>query len=180
MAEYTTKLQDHKVDAVAELKQLFEGTAGFIFTDYRGLNVEQITQLRGRLREKGASYKVIKNRYAKIAFGDLSFPNVDELLVGPTAVVLAGDESGAAAKVVVEFSEETPVSVKGAIIDGNVFDEAQVVDFSKLPGRDELIAKLMSAMNGSVTNFMYALQAVPSKLVRTLQAVADQKQEAGE
>ena len=175
MAEYTTKLQQHKVDAIATLKEIFSDSNDFIFADYRGLSVEQITELRGRLREKGATFKVIKNRYAKIALNELEYPDVSEFLIGPTAVALTKDDSGAAAKILIEFGNDTSVAVKGAIIDGMVFDPNQVDEFSRLPTRDELIAKLMSAMNGPLMKLMYTLQAVPQKLVRTLQAVADQK-----
>ena len=172
---YEAKLQQHKLDAIIGLKEMLSGDQDLIFTDYRGLTVEQITDLRGKLREKGASFKVIKNRYAKIALNELEYPDVSELLVGPTALALAQNDSGAAAKILFDFSSETSVQVKGAIIDGNVFNDAEVEAYSKLPSMNDLIAKLMSAMNGPVTNLMYALKAVPEKLVRTLQAVADQK-----
>lgn len=175
MAEYTTKLQNHKVEAITALKEIFSGSSDFIFADYRGLSVDQITDLRNKLREKGATFKVIKNRYAKIALGELEYPDVSDLLVGPTAVALTRDDSGSAAKILFEFGNDAPVSVKGAIIDGLVFDQNQVEAYSKLPTRDELLAQLMSAMNGPLMNLMYTLQAVPQKLVRTLQAVADQK-----
>lgn len=175
MAEYTAKLQQNKLDAIASLKEAFSGTQDFIFADYRGLSVQQITELRNKLREKGATFKVIKNRYAKIALNELEYPDVSEFLVGPTAMTMTEADSGAAAKVLFEFSSDTSVSVKGAIINGNVFDFDQVEEYSKLPTRDELIAKLMSAMNGPLMNLMYTLQAVPQKLVRTLQAVADEK-----
>ena len=175
MAEYTAKLQDFKVDAVKELKQAFSESDDFIFADYRGLSVHQITELRKQLREKGASFKVIKNRYAKIALKELEYPDVADYLVGPTAMTLTNTDSGSAAKILFDFGKDTPVSVKGAIIDGNVFDAEQVEAYSKLPTRNELISMLMSAMNGPVTNLMYALQAVPQKLVRTMQAVADKK-----
>lgn len=175
MSDYTAKLQKHKVEAVQALKDAFSENKDFIFADYRGLSVEQITELRGRLRETGASFKVIKNRYARIALDELEYPDVSEYLVGPTAVALTQSDSGPAAKILVEFGSDAPVSVKGAIIDGNVFDNEQVEAYSRLPGKDELIAKLMSAMNGPLMNLMYGLQAVPSKLVRTLQAVADSK-----
>ncbi len=180
MAEYTTKLQDHKKESVAVLKELFSSSKDYIFADYRGLNVEQITELRRKLREKGAELKVVKNRYAKIALEELNVPDVTELLIGPTAMTLAKSDSGPVAKILFQFAEDAPVEVKGAVIDGTVFDRVQVEELSKLPGREELLAKLMSVMNGPVRNLMYAMLAVPQKLVRTLQAVADAKQNEGE
>ncbi|MBT3275719.1 MAG: 50S ribosomal protein L10 [Spirochaetales bacterium] len=179
MAEYTPKLQTHKVDAVGELKTAFGESKDFILADYRGLNVEQITDLRGQLREKGASFKVIKNRFAKIALNELEYPDMSDQFIGPTAVALTTEEAGPAAKVLVDFSVGTPMDIKGGLVDGLVFDGDQIKAFSKLPTKMELISQLMSVMNGPVRNLMYALQGVPQKLVRTLQAVADQKAENG-
>ncbi len=178
--EYVTKIQDHKRNSVNALKELFSTSSDYIFADYRGLNVEQITELRDKLKEKGAEFKVVKNRYARIALDELDVPDVTEMLTGPTAMTLAKSDSGPVAKVLFKFSEDAPVDVKGAVIDGIVFDRSQVEALSKLPGREELLAKLMSVMNGPVRNLMYAMQAVPQKLVRTLQAVADAKNEGGE
>ncbi|MBN1686817.1 MAG: 50S ribosomal protein L10 [Spirochaetales bacterium] len=176
MAEYTTKLQQYKLDAVEELKDDFKAAKDCILADYRGLNVEQITALRNRLRENGAIFKVVKNRYVKIAMRDLEMPEITDQLVGPTAMTLMTADSGAAAKVLVEFSNDTVLTVKGGIIDGKVFDGDQIKQFSRLPSKNELLSMLMSAMNGPVRGLLYALQAVPQKLVRTLQAVAEKKE----
>ena len=179
MAEYTTKLQKYKLDAVAELKESFEGAKDFILADYRGLNVAQITELRNQLRETGASFKVIKNRFAKIALAELEYPEMSSQLVGPTAVALTTEEAGTAAEVLVDFAGHAPLELKGGMIDGQIFDGDQVKAFSALPTKNELIAQLMSVMNGPLRNLMYAIQGVPQKLVRTLQAVADQKAQNG-
>jgi large subunit ribosomal protein L10 len=177
MTDYSTKIQQYKVDAIGELKESFEKVDNFIFADYRGLNVEQITALRGKLRDSGAVFKVIKNRFAKIAMKELELPEVSDQLVGPTAFTMISDEAGAAAKILVECTAETSLKLKGGIIDGQVFDTDQLVQFSKLPGKSDLIAMLMSAMNGPIQGLVYAMQGVPQKLVRTLQAVADKKAE---
>lgn len=175
MAEYQVKLQQSKVDAVEALRDEFKNVKDFIFTDYRGLTVEQITELRNKLREHDATYKVVKNRFAKIALKDLERPSVDEHLTGPTAIALPMGESGPVAKILVEFAKNAPMSIKGGILDNNVFDATQVEAFSKLPTRDELIASLMGTMKAPIQNVVYVLNAVPTKLVRTLQAVADAK-----
>ena len=176
MEEKTTKLQDYKVEAVSNLKDLFKDVQDFIFTDYRGLTVEQITELRKRLREKKVVYRVVKNRFAKIALKELKYPEVNELLLGPTAIALINEDSGAVAKILLDFSKDSPVTVKGGIIDGNVFDGAQVEAYSKLPTRLELIARLLGTMQAPLQNMVYVLNAVPQKFVRTLQAVADSKE----
>jgi large subunit ribosomal protein L10 len=175
MSDYVTRVNQGKREAVGAIKESFSGVKDFIFTDYRGLSVDQITNLRAKLREVSAEYHVVKNNYAKIAFKDLEYPLVDEYLVGPTAVALARDESGPVAKALVGLAKDWPLQVKGGIINGSVFDAVQIDAYSKLPGRLELLASLMGTMNAPLQNFVYALNGVTTKLVRTLQAVADQK-----
>ncbi len=169
------KVQQVKIDAVAALREQFEGVGSFIFTDYRGLTVEQVTELRAKLRAQNAEYHVIKNNLAKIAFKDLGKEGLDEYLVGPTAVAMAHDEAGPVAKTLIDFAKDTSVELKAGYFDGAVFDQAGVVAFSKLPTRIELIAKLMGTMNAPVQNVAYVLNGVTEKLVRTLAAVAEKK-----
>jgi large subunit ribosomal protein L10 len=141
------------------------------------LSVDQITELRNRLREKNAEFRVIKNRYAKIALQQLEQPDVSDFLVGPTAVALMNDDFSPVIKALLDYGKENPVEVKGAIIDGAVFDSAQAERLSKLPSRDELLAKLMGTMNAPLQHFLYALNGVPTKLVRVLKAIQDQKEQ---
>jgi large subunit ribosomal protein L10 len=178
MSDHVTKIQPHKVEALEAIKSTFSASKDFIFTDYRGLTVEQITDLRGKLRKKDVDYKVVKNRYAKIAFEQLEMPSdVADLLVGPTALALLNDDPSAVAKILFDFAKEAPVEVKGALVDGMVFDGPQTEALSKLPGRDQLLAQLMSTMNAPLQNLVYAMNGVTQKLVRVLQAVADKKAE---
>jgi len=177
MSDYQVKLQDHKVKAIDEVRGDLEKVNDIIFTDYRGLTVEKITELRGKLRAKDAIFKVVKNRFTKIALKQLDRPEVGDNLVGPTAVALVSDEAGPVAKELVDFAKDGALVIKGGIIDGNVFDADQIVEFSKLPTRMELISKLMATMNAPLQNVVYVLNAVPQKLVRTLLAVADKKGE---
>lgn len=179
MAEYQTKVQQHKIDAVDRYKERFGTAKDFVFTDFRGLSVAQIGELRGQLRGQQAEYRVIKNSYAQLAFSELGAPEeLARFFEGPTAVAIARAESNSVVKVLFEFGRETSLEVKGALIEGNVFDRLQAEAYSKLPTRDELLAKLMGALQAPLQNFVYTLNAVPQKLVRTLKAVADQK--AGE
>jgi len=177
MSDYVTKINEEKTGSVEYLKEMFRKSSDYIFADYRGLSVAQITELRSRLREQNTTFRVVKNRFAKLALKDLEQPEINDILVGPTAVALPVDESGPAAKVIVEFGKDNPVQIKGGIIDGRVFDTKQIEEYSKLPTRLELIAKLMGTMNAPIQNFVYTLNAVPQKLVRVLQAVADKKNE---
>ena len=169
------KIQQYKIDSVNLLRDEFENVGDFIFTDYRGMTVEQISDLRAKLREKKAVYKVVKNRFAKLALRQLDRPEVGDNLVGPTAIAYTGEESGPVAKILFELAKTMPMQVKGGLIGGNVFNASEMEAYSKLPTRIELIAKLMGTMNAPVQKFVYTLNAIPSTFVRTLQAVADKK-----
>jgi large subunit ribosomal protein L10 len=180
MAIVAKKIQDAKTASIQELKDAFGKAQDFIFTDYRGLTVEQITALRKQLRAKEVHYKVVKNNFARIAFEQLSAPNVAEYLVGPTAVAIAPKDSNEVAKILVEFAKEAPaLQVKGALIGDSVYTAAQTEAFSKLPGRLELISMLRSVLNGPARNLVGALNDVPARLVRTIKAVGDKKAESG-
>jgi len=178
MAEHKVKLQPAKVEAVGGLKEKFNAYQGYIFTDYRGLTVEQITNLRRALRKYGAEFRVVKNNYARIAFEELKRPDVSSYLTGPTAIALTKDDSSQVAKSILDFTKETSVKIKGGLVEGKVFDDKQIAALSKLPTRMELIAKLMGTMKAPAQNLVYVMNGVTSKLVRTLAAVADKKKES--
>jgi large subunit ribosomal protein L10 len=180
MAIVAKKIQDAKTGAINELKEAFSASEDFIFTDYRGLTVEQITNLRKELRAKGATYKVIKNNFARLAFEQLEAPaDVSNYLTGPTAVAISPKDANEIAKILFAFTKEAPVlNVKGGLIGKSTYDAAQIAAFSKLPGKLELISMLMSVMNGPARNLAAALNDVPARLVRTVKAIADKKAEA--
>lgn len=167
MAIRAKKIQPAKTAAIEEAKKTFADYSDFIFADYRGLTVEQITALRDKLREKNAVLKVVKNNFARIAFEELKVENVAEYLKGPTVVAMAKEDSNEVAKVLYDFVKDAPtLAVKGASIANEIYDAAKIEAYSKVPGKKQLYAMLMSAMNGPV-----------QKLAATLQAYADSKSE---
>jgi large subunit ribosomal protein L10 len=180
MAIVAKKIQDAKTGAINELKEAFGVSEDFIFTDYRGLTVEQITNLRKELRAKGATYKVIKNNFARLAFEQLEAPaDVSNYLTGPTAVAISPKDANEVAKILFAFTKEAPaLNIKGGLLGKSIYDAAQISAFSKLPGRLELISMLMSVMNAPARNLAAALNDIPSRLVRTVKAIADKKAEA--
>lgn len=161
MDDYQTRVTPAKEDAVKALREEFGQYNGYIFTDYRGMTVAQITELRNTLRKNDAQYRVIKNRYAKLAFKELGANVADDQLTGPTAVALAkGDESNVVAKAVFDaIKNGAPMQVKGALVNGEVMDAAQIEAFSKLPTRLELIASLMGTMKAPVQKLAATLLA---------------------
>ena len=163
--EYKTRITPAKEEAVKALKDEFAQYDGYIFTDYRGMTVEQITTLRRTLMKKDAAFRVVKNRFARIAFSQLDH-TVEEQLVGPTAVALVkGDEANTVAKDLYAITREgAPLVVKGGIIGGEFFTAEEVETLSKLPGRLELIATLMATMKAPVQKLAATLLAYVEKM----------------
>jgi large subunit ribosomal protein L10 len=178
MGEKTQKIQPHKTEAIARIRSLVEGSRDLVFTDYRGLTVEQITALRRSLREQQVEYRVVKNNYARLALGQMGVPLEEAFLVDPTALALVRSDIAAAAKVLLDFTRDTTLRIKGGLVEGRVVSAAEVEAISRLPGRQELYAILLGTMNAPLTNLMYVMNGVASKLVRALQAVAEKKAES--
>lgn len=169
MAIMAKQFQPAKTAAIEETKKTFADYNDFIFAEYRGLTVEQITALRGKLREHEAPLKVVKNNFARVAFEEMKIDNVAEYLKGPTAVVMVKEDSNEAAKVLFDFAKDAPaLVVKGGYIGNEIYDQAKIEAYSKVPGKKQLIAMLMSTINGPV-----------QKLAATLQAYVDKKTEEG-
>ena len=164
MAIRAKHVQPAKTAAIEEAKKVLGDYKNYIFADYRGLSVEQITKLRHSLREKDAQIKVFKNSFARIAFNELKVADVSDYLTGPTAITLVKDEANEAAKILFEFAKDAPaLVVKGAVVDNEVYDKDKIEAFSKLPGKKQLIAMLMSAINGPARQLAATLQAYVEK-----------------
>lgn len=165
MAIRAKKIQPAKAAAIEETKKVLEEYANYVFVDYRGLTVEQITKLRDGLREKNSQLKVFKNNFAKIAFDELKNDEVAQYLSGPTAIALIKEDANESAKVLFDFAKDAPsLVVKGAWVDGELYDAAKIEALAKLPGRKQLIAMLMSAINGPARKLAGTLQAYVEKL----------------
>ena len=167
MAVLAKKLQPAKTAAIEETRKILSGYEDFIFADYRGLTVEQITKLRHSLREKNAQLKVFKNNFARVAFDEMKIDAVADYLKGPTAMVK--EDANEVAKILFDFKKDAPsLEVKGAWVEKELYDQAKIEAFSKLPGKKQLIAMLMSAINGPA-----------QKIAATLQAYVDKKSAEG-
>lgn len=165
MAVVAKKLQPAKTAAIEEAKKILGGYANYVFIDYRGLTVEQITKLRDQLREKGSQLKVFKNNFARVAFEEMQNTQVAEYLSGPTAIAMIKEDANESAKILFDFIKDAPtLAVKGAWVDGELYDQAKIEALSKLPGKKQLIAMLMSAINGPARKLAGTLQAYVEKL----------------
>ncbi len=165
MAIMAKKLQPAKTAAIEEAKKVLGEYNDFIFVEYRGLTVEQITKLRKSLREKNASFKVIKNNFARVAFDEMKNDQVAQYLSGPTAIAMIKEDANESAKILFDFAKDAPaLVVKGAWVENELYDAAKIEAFSKLPGKKQLIAMLMSAINGPARKLAGTLQAYVEKL----------------
>ncbi len=164
MAMLAHKVQSAKTAAIEEAKKVFADYNSFIFADYRGMTVEQITKLRKKLREQNAVLKVVKNNFARIAFEEMDINNVADLLKGPTVVAMANEDANVVAKTLFDFAKDAPVlTVKGACVEKEVYDAEKIEAFSKVPGKKELIAMLMSAINGPARQLAATIKAYAEK-----------------
>ena len=179
MALRTKKPNRQKTEAIESIKNDVKASSAFIFTEYRGLKVEQITELRKKLRENACTYKVVRNNFARIAFEDADIKDVDSWLTGPTALAMIEEDANLAAKTLFEYAKDAPALViKGAVVDGEIYDAKQIEAFSKLPGKKDLIAMFMSTVNATTSKFVRTLQAIVDKGGAQGAAPAEAKAEA--
>ena len=164
MALRTKNPNRQKTEAIESIKNDVKASSAFIFTEYRGLKVEQITELRKKLRENACTYKVVRNNFARIAFEDADIKDVDSWLTGPTALAMIAEDANLAAKTLFEYAKDAPaLIIRGAVVDAEIYDAKQIEAFSKLPGKKDLIAMFMSTVNATTSKFVRTLQAIVDK-----------------
>lgn len=157
----------------AELQDVQHG----ILVDYRGLTVAQATELRGKIRETGSDYRVVKNTLARLATDETPLAPLKEHFVGPLAMATNKAEPVALAKALVDFAKSNEaLQIKVAVVDGQLLEPAEITELSKLPSRDELLAKLLYVLNAPVQGFATALNAITRDLAIVLNQVADKKE----
>lgn len=167
-----------KYDVVSEIKQTLDDAKGGVFLiDYRGLTVIEMATLRRSLHEVGGDLRVYKNRLVQIALRENALPAMDELLLGPSAFVFIAEEPVASAKVLAKFAKDhEALEMKGGLVQNEVIDNAQVKALSKLPSREELIAKLLGTLSNPSRGMVTVLSGVSRGLVTVLDAVAKGKE----
>jgi large subunit ribosomal protein L10 len=172
-------LKAEKQDIVNQLHDQFMESGSAICVDFRGVNVDKITQFRRQIQETEGNYQVVKNTLARRAINETSFEELGQFLVGPTGVVFCKGEPMDAAKVVAAFVKETngALQIKGGIVDGTAFDAKGIEQVSKLPSRQEMLAQLVSSLQSPISGLVGTLQGVTREFVYTLQAVADKRAE---
>ena len=152
---------NQKIKEVDELAEKINKAKVVLLTDYRGINVEDVTGIRAKLRGANTEYKVIKNNITRRALDKCGFEGLDNLLEGPTAVVLGYDDYLEASKIIYEYAKDNEnYKIKGGIIEGKVVSAEEIITLAKLPSRETLIAQLAGALLGNVTKLAVALDQV--------------------
>ncbi len=169
------KIEEKKL-IVQDLHEKFSRSKVIIVTDYKGLNVSEINDLRGKLKEAGSEYKVVKNTLLIRAAEGTDAALAEESYIGPSAVALSYDDPVSPAKVLTAFAEEhKALEIKAGVLNGKVLDLNAINALSALPTRDLLLSQLLSTIIGVPTAFVHALNDVPKRLLNVLQAVKEQK-----
>lgn len=168
-------VKEYKVKAVEEIRDKFSRASAAILTDYRGLNVAEMTELRRKLREQEVEFKVLKNTLTSIAVKELNY-DLDEYLEGPTAIAFSYHDPVAPAKVLAEFAKKNKfLELKAGVIEGKVADKDMVIELSKMPSREELLAKAVGSIQAPLYDIVGVLGGTLRNLVYTLQAVQEKK-----
>lgn len=151
-----------------------------VLIDYKGVTVTEVSELRRKVREAGGQYQVVKNRLVLRAIGGEALEQVKEQFQGPTAVAYSGDDPVGLAKAVTDFAKEVPaIEVKGGLVEGQPVAAEEVKQIAQLPGREELLSKLVFLLQSPVSSFVRTLAAMPRQFVVVLDQIRQQKESAG-
>ena len=170
--------RQEKAVVIDEVTGQVANAQSVVIAEYRGLDVASVTVLRKQARESGVYLRVLKNTLVRRAIADTSFDGLSDQLVGPLMYAVSEDPV-AAAKTMADFAKTNPsLVIKGGAMPNSLLDEAGVKALASMPSRDELLAKLLGTMQAPITQFVRTLNEVPTKFVRGLAAVRDQKESA--
>jgi large subunit ribosomal protein L10 len=171
--------RDEKSAFVTEMNNRLKKAKAAFVVDYQGLDVEAMNRLRSELRKKDVEFQVVKNRLVKLASQETETEVIKEQFVGPCALAITYEDMVAPAKVLVDLSKELKhLTIKVGQISGRSIDADAIKRLAELPGRDQLIAQVLSAMQGVSTSFVRVLNGVLLKLLYALKAIEGNKTDA--
>ncbi|MBU9720236.1 MULTISPECIES: 50S ribosomal protein L10 [Bacillaceae] len=160
---------EKKSQVVDEIASKLQDSQSTIVVDYRGLDVSEVTELRKQLREAGVDFKVYKNTMARRATEKLGLTELDEQLVGPTAIAFSNEDVVAPAKILNKFAKDhEALEIKAGVIEGRIASLEEIKALAELPSREGLLSMVLSVLQAPIRNFALATKAV-----------ADQKEEQG-
>jgi large subunit ribosomal protein L10 len=173
--------RDEKSATIEEIAAQIEASEAIFAVDYKGISVPQAAELRAKLRESDASFRIVKNRLSKIAAGKAGEERLDDLLKGPTALTFVRGDTAQAAKTISSFSKANDVlTFKGGFMEGLSLDEDRFQAIAKLPGREVLIGQFAGVVASPLTGLVRGLGALIQGLASQLGQIADQGLVSGE
>lgn len=168
---------EKKQQVVGAFKKRFDATRVLILTDYKGLDVGSINDLRNKLRQAGSEYHVVKNSLLIRASENNSVGLIRDHFKGPSAVALSTQDPVAPAKVLVDFAKANDkLQIKAGVLNGRALSAVDIKALSELPSREELLAQLLGMLQGIPATFVRTLNAIPQQMLNLLQALKEQKE----
>jgi large subunit ribosomal protein L10 len=159
-----SKAIEKKKQVVAEIVEKLKTSKSTILTDYRGLTVAEMTELRKQLREAGVEFKVLKNTLTRRATEEVGLTELNESLTGPTAIAFSYDDVVAPAKILHKFAKDhEALEIKGGVVEGRIVSLDEVKALAELPSREGLLSMLLSVLQAPMRNFALAVKAVADK-----------------
>ncbi|MDE6208297.1 MAG: 50S ribosomal protein L10 [Lachnospiraceae bacterium] len=153
-----------KKPVIDEISELLNGAKSAVLVDYRGLTVEEDTNLRKQLREAGVTYKVYKNTMINFAVKGTEFEELSKHLEGPTAIAVSKEDATAPARILFNFSKTAEaLELKAGVVEGTYYDEAGIKVIATVPSREELISKLLGSIQSPITNFARVIKQIAEK-----------------
>jgi len=166
-----------KEEMVRELNESFKANPALFVVEYKGLKVKEIEGLRKRLKEADAELRVVKNTVLRIASKDTDAEKVQDLFVGPTAVAICAGEPAPVAKIFTSTVKAHPLLIiRGGVVEGSRLSEEDIVNLSKLPSREVLLAQLLGLLSSPVSNFLGVLGQMQSRVVDVLTSLKEKKE----
>lgn len=173
------KVLNQKREVVEVISDKMKAAKAMVFADYRGLTVEQDTQLRNALRKAGVDYKVVKNTLTRFAANENGLNGLDTYLNGPTAMASSDSDPVAPAKVLSEYAKKfDKLEIKVGVVEGKIIDPNGVQALAELPSREVLVARVLAGFNAPISGFVNVLNGNLRGLVVALNAIAEKKAEA--
>jgi large subunit ribosomal protein L10 len=170
--------QSKKQEIIQSLKKEFSENSTAVAIDYRGLNMIELSDLRGRLREQKCTLRVVKNTLSVIASEGTPYKDYTRTFAGPTAMVLTKENPVPLAKVLMEYAKQNDkVKLKSGFLQGKIISPEEIKEVAKLPSREILIGRFIGLIQAPISNLLSVLQGPSRSLVTALKAVADSKQE---
>lgn len=177
MRKKTQVIQPEKTAAIAEIVANLDKSTAAVLTDYRGLTAEEMTELRRNLRKAGINFKIFKNTLSSIAAREAGLDELEQLLIGPTAIAFGYEEPTTLAKLISEFAKKhDALEIKGGVFANQVIDSSKVTMLATLPSRETLISQFVGLLNMPIARLVNVLNKPVRDLAVTLNQVVQTKQ----